>query len=458
MRFNRQNKFIKLLAFATIALSPFAQADDLTGSNLPSAPFIRQAIATRNFEPGGAYNLFKLRGTVTNRKNNIQIVPFVNQRIGGLQIEQAAVGGNVTYTAKFSGHTHDEHGPFANYNSKTLDPVTKGSALLGFTSYKFNISGTEVHPADAYDGEQGSGYPAPTGARDEYTYSLGGQAHSVSVVPIDDNRSTQQRLFDRFGNAYNTVTNGVSDAWNQAKTHNPDLNKWGNGVDVVRAAAAGLGSIIDGGSEIIGANDMADGIAAIKGTASMNALQRLPYQAQLTAIESMLKADKAQQRASNAYQDWRAEHPNWAVTADVAADIASRAVDRMGKGHHAHDRSGGQRTSGGRPAIDSDPYSPNSVNNRVNNLENRRIAGAPYPNHSTVTTDDRSSLPTRHDSNSSLDLDDDQGTKQRRYYGEDGRAVEDIDYRHSNGDNSHTFPHRHGWDWSITNGSPRTDV
>ena len=103
MRFNRQNKFIKLLAFAAIALSPFAQADDLTGSNLPSDPFIRQAIATRNFEPGGAYNLFKLRGTVTNRKNNIQIVPFVNQRIGGLQIEQAAVGGNVTYTAKFSG-------------------------------------------------------------------------------------------------------------------------------------------------------------------------------------------------------------------------------------------------------------------------------------------------------------------------------------------------------------------
>lgn len=336
MPLNPKNKFLKLFALAALSLSPFAQADDLTGSNLPSDPFIRQAIATRNFEPGGAYNLFKLRGSVTNRKNNIQIVPFVNQRIGGLQIGQAAVGGNVTYTAKFSGHTHDEHGPFANYNSKTLDPVTKGSALLGFTSYKFNISGTEVHPADAYDGEQGSGYPAPTGARDEYTYSLGGHAHSVSVVPIDDNRSTQQRLFDRFGNAYNTVTNGVSDAWKQAKTHNPDLNKWGNGVDVVRAAAAGLGSIMDGGSEIIGANDMADGIAAIKGTASMNTLQRLPYQAQLTAVESMLKADKAQQRASNAYQDWRAENPNWAVTADVAADIASRAVDRMGKGHHAN--------------------------------------------------------------------------------------------------------------------------
>ena len=44
--------------------------------------------------------------------------------------------------------------------------------------------------------------------------------------------------------------------------------------------------------------------------------------------------------------------------------------------------------------------------------------------------------------------------KQRRYFGKDGKAIEDIDYRHSNGDNSHTFSHRH--DWTQTNkGEPR---
>ena len=38
--------------------------------------------------------------------------------------------------------------------------------------------------------------------------------------------------------------------------------------------------------------------------------------------------------------------------------------------------------------------------------------------------------------------------KQRRYYDENGRAEKDIDYKHSNGDGSHTFPHEHYWDWS----------
>ena len=61
---------------------------------------------------------------------------------------------------------------------------------------------------------------------------------------------------------------------------------------------------------------------------------------------------------------------------------------------------------------------------------------------------DKGKYPTEHEPNSSMDLNDAEGTKQRRYFGKDGRAVEDIDYRHSNGDNSHVFPHRHSWDWS----------
>ena len=79
---------------------------------------------------------------------------------------------------------------------------------------------------------------------------------------------------------------------------------------------------------------------------------------------------------------------------------------------------------------------------------NERV-GASYSNHSEkVSTKHDSSLPTKHEPNSSMDLNDAEGTKQRRYFGKDGRAVEDIDYRHSNGDNSHVFPHRHSWDWS----------
>ena len=53
------------------------------------------------------------------------------------------------------------------------------------------------------------------------------------------------------------------------------------------------------------------------------------------------------------------------------------------------------------------------------------------------------------EASSSTDLLDENGElKQRRYYDENGRAEKDIDYKHSNGDGSHTFPHEHYWDWS----------
>lgn len=85
------------------------------------------------------------------------------------------------------------------------------------------------------------------------------------------------------------------------------------------------------------------------------------------------------------------------------------------------------------------------------NASTLRTQGKPYKNHSTVTG---RNLPTTSKPNSSVDLYDEKGTlKQRRYYDKNGRVKEDIDYEHSNGDNSHEFPHRHTWDWS--SGSPK---
>ncbi|MFP7416674.1 hypothetical protein [Priestia filamentosa] len=60
----------------------------------------------------------------------------------------------------------------------------------------------------------------------------------------------------------------------------------------------------------------------------------------------------------------------------------------------------------------------------------------------------KNSLPGKGEPNSSADLLNPDGTvKQRRYYDEQGRAKEDIDFNHSD-DGTHTFPHRHKWDWS----------
>ena len=59
------------------------------------------------------------------------------------------------------------------------------------------------------------------------------------------------------------------------------------------------------------------------------------------------------------------------------------------------------------------------------------------------------SLKSQSDPNTRTNLFSEDGTlKQSRFYGEDGKAFLDIDYVHSNGDNSHKFPHYHDWDWT----------
>lgn len=75
--------------------------------------------------------------------------------------------------------------------------------------------------------------------------------------------------------------------------------------------------------------------------------------------------------------------------------------------------------------------------------EDAKENGEPTDYHSTQNTSEGSSLPKTGRPNSSKDLKDGQGVKQRRYYDKDGNADMDIDYRH--GGTGHTFPHRHDW-------------
>lgn len=73
--------------------------------------------------------------------------------------------------------------------------------------------------------------------------------------------------------------------------------------------------------------------------------------------------------------------------------------------------------------------------------DNAKSAGTPTDKHEEVHGG--SSLPKYGQPYSSRDHYDNNGLKQRRYYGPDGVADEDIDYRH--GGVNHKFPHRHRW-------------
>ena len=338
-----------LAAFAAIAALSPAHGD---GNSLPSDPFVRKALATQNFEPGGEYHLFgKLRGPVSDRQNKTVIFPLSSQQYGGVKIEQAQLGGYVRYKAKFSGHTHDEHSPFSSHRSIPGKPHKHGNPLIGFTAYKITASGTELHPADAYDGPQGSGYPAPTGARDEYTYAVSGSAQRVEPVFKDDGRSMWQRIQDRPGNAADTAAKGLSEAWKTATTHNPELDRVGNGLEVVRAGFAGFGSLKDAGMELLGAGDIADLTEAGQSIAAVAALDALPVETLPKALDALDKGAAQCQNIKGAYEeagkDWAAykrENPNKAMAAEAAWGMAQ---DFFGKrvGGKRHADEGKRRTN-----------------------------------------------------------------------------------------------------------------
>lgn len=72
----------------------------------------------------------------------------------------------------------------------------------------------------------------------------------------------------------------------------------------------------------------------------------------------------------------------------------------------------------------------------------------PSKNHS-ITQGRVGSLKTEGKPNSSIDLYDKKGNLlQRRFYGKDGKVTIAVDFSHGNEDGSHSFPHKHVWDWS----------
>lgn len=89
-----------------------------------------------------------------------------------------------------------------------------------------------------------------------------------------------------------------------------------------------------------------------------------------------------------------------------------------------------------------------NIDEQESELDSLRERGEPYPNHKVEEDTSKRKLPAKGEANTSTDLLNPDGTvKQRRYYGPDGKAKEDIDYNHID-DGTHTFPHRHKWDWS----------
>ena len=162
-----------LLVIVFIILSPLSFAKD-------------DIADTANYLPGGQYRMFGGgRGVVSNVKNNIHSNTSV-LNVGVVQFTKTRYSGSVSYQQDFSNHGWRVHSPFSSSLTQSLTDfyASIGDRKAGVV--KGNVTGWEVHPADAYDGEQGGDYPSPTGARDEYTYEVSGESYSVGVKPNNE--------------------------------------------------------------------------------------------------------------------------------------------------------------------------------------------------------------------------------------------------------------------------------
>lgn len=303
-------------------------------ANIAHDPFVRQNTDRRNFEPGGQYHLFGTgRGVISNQQGDINILPTYQLEIGNLNLENALINGKISYDLVFSDHSHDEHAPFDNKNSASKED-SQGQAFIGFTSYNLNWQGYELHPADAYDGAQGSGYPAPTGARDEYTYDIKGQATSVNVN-FDDSRSTKERFSDRFSDATSNLSE-VSNNWDTLTKTDSSLNTAGNFAQGVGAAAKGFANIKDAVGAVIGVNDAIQGVGLARDIAIMEAMRAMPPSSHYEAVTNMAAADNLINSANASYENLANSHPNTAAFLQAGGEIINATNTGKGRTNQSH--------------------------------------------------------------------------------------------------------------------------
>lgn len=299
-------------------------------SDLANDPFIRQVLDRQHFEPDGKYHLFGSRGELAERSGHIGLGNIQSHQLGNLMIQQAAIKGNIGYIVRFSDHGHEVHSPFDNHASHS-DSDEAGSPVDGFSLYRIHWDGYEHHPADGYDGPQGGGYPAPKGARDIYSYDIKGVAQNIRLN-LTDNRSTGQRLADRFHNAGAMLTQGVGDGFKRATRYSPELDRSGNAAEAFNGTADIVKNIIGAAGEIVGAGDAVQGISEGSNIAVMHGLGLLSTENKMERINDLADMAQLKDYAAAAIRDWAVQNPNAAQGIEAVSNIFTAVIPVKGIG------------------------------------------------------------------------------------------------------------------------------
>ncbi|HFA9360581.1 TPA: polymorphic toxin MafB class 3 [Neisseria gonorrhoeae] len=324
-------KFMMLFAAAISLLQiPISHANGLDAR-------LRDDMQAKHYEPGGKYHLFgNGRGSVKNRVCAVQtfdatavgpILPITHERTG--------FEGIIGYETHFSGHGHEVHSPFDNHDSKSTSDFS-GGVDGGFTVYQLHRTGSEIHPADGYDGPQGGGYPEPQGARDIYSYHIKGTSTKTKINTVPQAPFSDRWLKENAGAASGFLSR-ADEAGKLIWENNPNQNWWGNRMDDVRGIIQGAANPFLTGFQGLGVGAITDSAvnpvtyaAAQQTLQGIHDLGNVSPAAQLAAASLLQDSAFAVKDGINSAKQWADAHPNITATAQTALAVAEAATTVWG--------------------------------------------------------------------------------------------------------------------------------
>ncbi|ENX3407658.1 polymorphic toxin MafB class 3 [Neisseria gonorrhoeae] len=324
-------KFMMLFAAAISLLQiPISHANGLDAR-------LRDDMQAKHYEPGGKYHLFgNGRGSVKNRVCAVQtfdatavgpILPITHERTG--------FEGIIGYETHFSGHGHEVHSPFDNHDSKSTSDFS-GGVDGGFTVYQLHRTGSEIHPADGYDGPQGGGYPEPQGARDIYSYHIKGTSTKTKINTVPQAPFSDRWLKENAGAASGFLSR-ADEAGKLIWENDPDKNWRANRMDDIRGIVQGAVNPFLTGFQGLGVGAITDSAvnpvtyaAARKTLQGIHNLGNLSPEAQLAAASLLQDSAFAVKDGINSARQWADAHPNITATAQTALAVAEAATTVWG--------------------------------------------------------------------------------------------------------------------------------
>ncbi|EPF9452341.1 polymorphic toxin MafB class 3, partial [Neisseria gonorrhoeae] len=271
------------------------------------------------------------RGSVKNRVCAVQtfdatavgpILPITHERTG--------FEGVIGYETHFSGHGHEVHSPFDNHDSRSTSDFS-GGVDGGFTVYQLHRTGSEIHPADGYDGPQGGGYPEPQGARDIYSYHIKGTSTKTKINTVPQAPFSDRWLKENAGAASGFLSR-ADEAGKLIWENDPDKNWRANRMDDIRGIVQGAVNPFLTGFQGLGVGAITDSAvspvtyaAARKTLQGIHNLGNLSPEAQLAAASLLQDSAFAVKDGINSARQWADAHPNITATAQTALAVAEAA-------------------------------------------------------------------------------------------------------------------------------------